>query len=468
VALQLYNTLNRQLEDFEPLQKDKVGLYCCGPTVYNFAHIGNLRSYFFEDILRRILERRGFQVNHVMNVTDVGHLTDDGDDGEDKMIKSAREKGMDVWQIAQHFTEAFFQDTKALNILTPQVVCKATEHIGDMQNLIKSLETKGLTYESEGNVYFDTDKFPSYGKMALLDRQEQLSGARVSVDQAKKHPRDFVLWFTKSKFEDQAMQWESPWGKGYPGWHLECSAMSMKYLGEQFDIHCGGVDHIPVHHTNEIAQSEGASGKPWVKYWLHGEFLLDQSGKMAKSKGEFLTLQRLVDKGYSPMDYRYFLLGAHYRSQLVFSWESMDSAKRARNNLYKKVLEFKAQTVGPLALGEIGNSILSEFDAALDQDMNMPRALSCVWKTVKSKDLLPQEKLAVLYNMDDVLGLGMETWEEEKTQEELAPEAMALIAEREEARKNKDFQRSDEIRDQLLAQGIQITDTPQGTAWKKL
>ncbi len=457
------------MEDFKPINKDEVGLYCCGPTVYNFAHIGNLRTYFFEDILRRVLERNGYTVKHVMNVTDVGHLSDDGDDGEDKMIKSAREKGWNVWQIAEHFTNAFFSDIDSLHIKTPQVVCKATDHIKDMQNLISQLEEKGLTYVSEGNVYYDTEGFTSYGEMALLDRQELMSGARVDIDTAKKNPRDFVLWFTKSKFEDQAMQWESPWGKGYPGWHLECSAMSTKYLGEQFDIHCGGVDHIPVHHTNEIAQTEGATGKSWVNYWLHGEFLLDQTGKMSKSKGDFLTLQKLKDMGYEAMDYRYFLLGAHYRSQLIFTYESLDSAKKARKNLEKKVLEFKSKVTGSIILDETGKLIIEEFNAALDQDMNMPRALSVVWKTVKAKNMLPEQKLAVLYDMDGILGLGLEALENvEVVEEPLDDKLLQLIREREDARKNKDFLKSDQLRDELLKQGIQIIDTPQGAQWKKV
>jgi cysteinyl-tRNA synthetase len=312
--MQLYNTMTRSVEDFKPLEDKKVKLYACGPTVYNYAHIGNLRTYVFEDILRRSLEYFGYSVIHVMNVTDVGHLVGDNDDGEDKMVKSSRETGKSVYEIADFYTRAFFQDTGKLNIKQPSIACRATEHIQEMIALVQRLERKGHTYFSGGNVYFSIDTFPEYGSLARLELDALLSGTRIAVDQNKRNPKDFVLWFTKSKFENQAMTWDSPWGRGYPGWHLECSAMSMKYLGEQFDIHCGGTDHIPVHHTNEIAQSEAATGKsPWVRYWLHGEFLLDDTGKMSKSKGEFLTLPYLEKQGYSPLDYRYFCLGAHYR-----------------------------------------------------------------------------------------------------------------------------------------------------------
>ena len=346
MELKLWNTMGRELQVFTPIQDGKVGMYCCGLTVYNYAHIGNLRSYLFEDFARRTLEYFGSTVRHVMNVTDVGHLTGDTDEGEDKMLKGAREKGMTVWEIAEFYTKAFFRDFELLRCSMPTVICRATEHIQDMIDLISRIEAKGFTYVSGGNVYFDISKFPDYGKLALLDQQQLRAGARITVDEGKKNPADFVLWFTKSKFEHQAMLWDSPWGRGYPGWHIECSAMSMKYLGEHFDIHCGGADHIPVHHTNEIAQSEAATGSRWVNYWLHGEWLLLEKEKMAKSSGNFITLATLTEKGYDPLDYRYFCLGAHYRTQLAFSWESLDAARTGRQGVVDKIVQLKAQAPG--------------------------------------------------------------------------------------------------------------------------
>jgi cysteinyl-tRNA synthetase len=333
--LKLFNTMGRKVVPFEPLESGKVRLYCCGPTVYNYAHIGNLRAYCFEDVLRRTLEYLGFSVNHVMNITDVGHLTGDGDAGEDRMTKSARETGKTPWEIAEFYTEAFFADMARLNIMTPGTVCKATGHIPEMIALIQRIEANGFTYVAGGNLYFDISKFPNYGKLALLSLDDLQAGSRIEVDKNKKNPHDFVLWFTKSKFEHQAMLWDSPWGRGYPGWHIECSAMSMKYLGESIDIHCGGIDHISVHHTNEIAQSEAATGKPWVNFWLHNEFLVLEREKMSKSLGNFITLATLAEKGFAPLDYRYFCLGAHYRSQLKFSDDGLVSAKMA-GPLYAK------------------------------------------------------------------------------------------------------------------------------------
>ncbi|MFP4484790.1 MAG: cysteine--tRNA ligase, partial [Spirochaetaceae bacterium] len=343
MALRLFNTLGRTVQTFIPIEEGKVGVYACGPTVYNFAHIGNLRAYVFEDELRRTLEYLGYEVEHVMNVTDVGHLTDDADEGEDKIIRSAREQGKSVWEIADFFTEAFFNDVDRLNIRRPTVVCRATAHIQQMIDLIKRIEDAGYTYHAGGNVYFDTAKFPNYGELALLERQQDQE-SRVEADPNKKHPRDFVLWFTRSKFERQAMVWDSPWGRGYPGWHIECSAMSMHYLGEHFDIHCGGVDHIPVHHTNEIAQSEAATGRKWVNYWLHNEFLVMDTGKMSKSKGNFVTLSTLEEEGYEPLDYRYFLLGGHYQTQLMFTVDAMNGARNARRRLTERITALKEAT----------------------------------------------------------------------------------------------------------------------------
>lgn len=450
---------------FIPFTKGKVGMYTCGPTVYNFAHIGNLRTYLFEDFLRRTLEYAGLEVTHVMNVTDVGHLTDDGDTGEDKIIKSSRETGRSVWDIAHMYTEAFFRDIDQLNIKRPTIVCKATEHIPEMIDLVKRLEDRGYTYESGGNIYFSIDKFPDYGKLAQLDLKDLKAGARIEVDPHKRNPHDFVLWFTRSKFEHQAMLWDSPWGKGYPGWHLECSAMSMKYLGEQFDIHCGGIDHIPVHHTNEIAQSEAATGKsPWVRYWLHGEFLVIDREKMSKSKGGFLTLERLIQEGFDPLDYRYFCLGGHYRSQLQFSFEALQAAQSARRSLRDRISQWnRADSRGKTSLSPKANQYLSQFKQHLANDLNTPQGLADLWAVVKDPDLREGEKFALVEEMDQVLGLRLTEGVEEK----LDPELEALIRERELARKNRDFARSDEIRSLLKSKGILLEDTPQGTRWKR-
>jgi cysteinyl-tRNA synthetase len=482
MGLKLFNTLGRRLEEFVPIQEGHVGLYCCGPTVYNYAHIGNLRTYVFEDILRRVLERNGYRVKHVMNITDVGHLTDDADEGEDKMLVGARERGMTVWEIAEHFTEAFFKDIEKLDIVPPTVRCRATQHIPEMQELVRRLEDRGLTYQAGGNVYFSIDEFPRYGELALLDRQELKAGARIEVDSAKRNPHDFVLWFTQSKFEHQAMQWDSPWGRGYPGWHLECSAMSMKYLGEQFDIHTGGVDHINVHHTNEIAQSEGATGKKWVNYWLHGEFLIMPSGRMGKSEGNMVTLSTLEEHGYHPLDYRYFLFGAHYRTQLTFSWEALDAAKAARASLIDQLRDLADASPGGMdaaadvpvrrrsgsaaasALGPVAAEAADQIDDALNDDLNAPKALGILRALLKREDVPAVERLAVALDADQVLGLRMR--ESVETRSELAPELAAMIAQREEARAARDFATADALRDTLREAGVIIEDTPAGTKWK--
>ncbi|MCK4888867.1 MAG: cysteine--tRNA ligase, partial [Candidatus Aminicenantes bacterium] len=334
MKLRFYNTLTQKKEDFETMVEGKAGMYSCGPTVYNFAHIGNLRTYIFNDLLRRVILLNGIQLDHVMNVTDVGHLTSDADEGEDKMLEGAKRENKSVWEIAKFYEESFFNDISLLNIQKPEIVCRATDHIEEMINMEKRIEENGFAYFTGGNLYFDTSKLDDYGKLARLRVEDLQYGARTEIDENKKNNSDFVLWFTKSKFGDQDMKWDSPWGTGYPGWHIECCAMSSKYLGEQFDIHTGGIDHIPVHHTNEIAQAEAAFGKkPWVKYWLHGEFLVMDKGKMSKSSGEFLTLQFLVEKGYDPMAFRFLCLGAHYRKQLMFSWEAMEGASQGYRNL---------------------------------------------------------------------------------------------------------------------------------------
>lgn len=472
MGLKLFNTMGRCVQDFVPIEEGKAGFYCCGPTVYNFAHIGNLKTYIFEDFLKRTLMYLGYKVKHVMNITDVGHLTDDADEGEDKMAKSAREKGQSVYEIAEFYTKAFFSDIDRLNIIHPTISCKATEHIKEMIELVKILEEKGFTYEAGGNIYFSIDKFPEYGKMALLDRQNLQAGARIEVDGNKRNPYDFVLWFTKSKFENHAMIWDSPWGKGYPGWHLECSAMSMKYLGKHFDIHCGGIDHINIHHTNEIAQSEAATGEKWVNYWLHGEFLVMNKAKMSKSAGNFLTIDSLAEKGYDALDYRYFCLGGHYRSQLQFSFESLDAAKKARRNLNTKVAELKAaaKPADKGALSEEALAYIRTFTEDISDDLNSPRALARVWTLLKDGKLSDSEKLYLLLDFDKVLGLRLKDAQlppQESCEEEISDEIKDLIRQRNEARKAKDFAAADFCRDKIRELGYEIKDTPQGTICKK-
>lgn len=492
MSLRLYNTMGRKMEDFVPITPGKAGFYGCGPTVYNYAHIGNLRAYVFLDILDKTLSFLGYDVTHVMNITDIGHLSGDADEGEDKMVKTAKERGQSVLEIAQFYTDAFFEDFKKLHIRRPDVVCKATEHVQDMIDLIKRLEEKGHTYIAGGNLYFDVSTFPDYGKLACLNLDDLKAGARVEVDQNKKNPFDFVLWFTNSKFENQALVWDSPWGVGYPGWHIECSAMSMKYLGEQIDIHTGGIDHIPIHHTNEIAQSEGATGKKWVNYWLHNEFLViakekgqDAEDKMSKSSGNFLTLQSLIDKGYEPLDYRFFLLGAHYRSQVAFSWPAMDSAKSARKALNQRIAKVVEQNKGDtsmevaIVLSQAAQAHLDKFTAALENDLATPQALSALQGAVKDNTIKPKEILYLVKKMDEVLSLALleqaEALYKEKTEvkethlsDREAEEIRQLLEERTAAKQAKNYARADEIRAELTNRGIQIIDTPQGPQWKRI
>lgn len=471
MEIHLYNSMSRKTETFTPIRNKEVGMYACGPTVYNYAHIGNLRTYVFEDLLKRLFLTCGYEVRHVMNITDVGHLTGDADDGEDKMLKSSREKKQSVWEIADFYTKAFFNDTDRLHILRPTVSCKATDHIGDMIALIRTLEEKGFTYEAGGNIYFSIDRFPGYGQLARLDAQDLQAGARIAVDENKRNPHDFVLWFTRSKYENHAMLWDSPWGKGYPGWHIECSAMSMKYLGPHFDIHCGGIDHIPVHHTNEIAQSEAATGRKWVNYWVHGEFLILDKGKMSKSSGSFLTLQKLVDEGFDPLDYRYFCLGAHYRSQLKFSFEGLKAASQARRKLFAKVRALKEACGGSFTGDGSGKPYFDRFLADAADDLNLPKALASVWALLKDDSVSAAGKLEALYRMDAVLGFdlrNLKTQAAPAVDEEETARIEALLTERRAAKAARDFARADEIRNRLMTEGIRIKDTPETTLWEKI
>ena len=512
MPLRLYNTMGRTMQEFVPITPGYVGFYGCGPTVYNYAHIGNLRAYVFLDTLDRTLTYLGYDKKHVMNITDIGHLTGDADDGEDKMLRTAQERHQSVLDVAQFYTDAFFADMDALNIRRPDVVCKATDHIQEMIELIKRIEANGHTYMAGGNLYYDVTTYEHYGDLAQLNLDELKAGAGkravVVVDENKRNPHDFVLWFTKSKFENQALTWDSPWGRGYPGWHIECSAMSMKYLGEHFDIHTGGIDHVPIHHTNEIAQSEGATGKKWVNYWLHNEFLILEGGKMSKSKGHFVTLQTslppekgfsLKDKGFEPLDYRFFLLGGHYRKQLVFSLDALTGAKNGRAALIQKIVKLaskenitlttgkewaKGEADNRTGLSESANKHLDAFKAALENDLMTPVALSCISKVIKDSSLSAKEALELIDRMDSVIGLKLieSSAEEQKKAIELEakqnvafdhsgdPEAVeidALVAERVSAKKNKDFARADQIRDELTRRGIVVTDTPKGPVWTR-
>ncbi len=462
MSLSLYNTLTRKKEPFVPLQKTQVSLYTCGPTVYHYVHIGNLRSYIFEDILKRVLWFNDFKIKHVMNITDVGHLTSDADEGEDKMLKGARREKKTVWEIAEFYTQAFRKDLNKLHIPYPDIWCKATDHIKEQLEMIETLEKKGFTYFKGGNVYFDTSQLSDYGKLARLDLAAERK-ARVDKDSNKKNPHDFVLWFTKSKFQEQEMKWESKWGAGYPGWHIECSAMASKYLGPQFDIHCGGIDHIPVHHTNEIAQSEAAFGKkPWVKYWLHNEFLvLDKGEKMAKSGDNFWTLSKVEEAGFDPLDYRYLCLGTHYRKPLLFSVEALEGARNARKKLFEHVKEVKKsnhETDNPKQ-----KKYLQEFTKDINDDLSTPKALATMWDMLKEEKLSNHDKYFLLLEFDKIFGFNLGGIKKET----IPADIIKLAEEREKARKAHDWKKADEQREKIKKKGYDIGDLKEGYEIKK-
>ena len=428
-------------------------MYACGPTVYNYAHIGNLRAYIFEDLLKRTLLYNNYKVNHIMNITDVGHLTDDGDEGEDKVAKSAELMGKTAKEIAKFYTAAFQKDLKNLNILPPNKFPKATDNIKEQIALIKKLETKGFTYKTSDGVYFDTSKLKDYGKLAQLAKQELKAGARVEMGQ-KKNITDFALWKFSPKDKKRQMEWKSPWGLGFPGWHIECSAMSVKYLGQPFDIHCGGIDHISVHHTNEIAQSEAASGKPLANFWLHGEFVLMGEDKMAKSAGNFITLNTLKEHRISPLAYRYLLLQTHYRKQLSFSWDALQAAQNGLNHLYNIVKSWDKAGVGCAEYEQ-------KFLDAINNDLDLPGAMAIMWDLIKNPMYPGSSKRRTLLKFDKVLGLGLSKIKRGKIS--VPAEIQTLIAERDGARFSKNWHKSDELRKKIEAAGYTVEDTPEGT-----
>ena len=469
--LRFYNTLNRKVETFVPNEEGKVAMYTCGPTVYHFAHIGNLRSYIEEDVLEKALRYVGYDVKRVMNITDVGHLSSDADTGEDKMLKGAKREHKTVMEIAGFYTDAFFNDCAKLNIKRPDVVEPATNCIQEFIHMVEALLEKGYAYLAGGNVYFDTSKLEDYYVFSSQSEKELLVGVRddVEEDANKKNRNDFVLWFTKSKFEDQALKWESPWGVGYPGWHIECSCISMKHLGEYMDIHCGGVDNIFPHHTNEIAQSEAYLGHKWCNYWFHVHHLTDKTGKMSKSKGEFLTLSLLESKGYDPRVYRFFCLQSHYRKPLEFSFEALDNAGAAFEKLTKRIGSLSKD--GGAVEPEKFDAWKARFQAVLCDDLNSSMALTVLYDMLK-EDMSDATKYALAEDFDRVLSLDLTTAYAQRqagdgVDAELEAYVLERIEERKAAKKARDFARADEIRAQLLEKGIVLEDTREGVKWKK-
>ena len=462
--MRVYNTLTKKIEDFIPFEEGVVRMYTCGPTVYNFAHIGNLRTYIFEDVLEKSLMYVGYNVLRVMNITDVGHLTSDGDTGEDKMAKGAKREGKTVKETAQFYTEAFFKDCSELNIDKPAVIAPASEHINQYIKMIKKLLDDGYAYESNGNIYFDISKARDYYRLSGKNPDDLRVGVRDSVeeDAAKRNPADFALWFTISKFQNQEMKWDSPWGVGYPGWHIECSGISAEYLGEYLDIHCGGVDNIFPHHTNEIAQSEAYFGHKWCNYWMHGEHLNDASGKMSKSKGEFLTVDLLKEKGYDPLSYRYFCLNSHYRKPLVFTWEALDGAE----NAYKKLKNRIKQLDRTPDLNENKTDAYQvKFKSAISNDLNTSSMMTILYDVLKDDDLSDFSKLYLIDDFDKVLSLNL-IEDEPEVEEDKEQEILKKIEERSQAKKEKNFALADQIRDELLEQGIKLIDTREGTTYE--
>lgn len=459
--MKLYNTLTRKIEDFIPWEEGKVKMYTCGPTVYSYAHIGNLRTYIMEDVLEKTLRLIGYDVTRVMNITDVGHLTSDADTGDDKMVKSAKKEHKTVLDIARFYTDAFFKDTEKLNIKKPDIVSPATDNIDEYIKIITKLLDTGYAYKSGGNIYFDTSKLDDYYKLTNHVGEELISGVRDTVeeDTNKKNKTDFVLWFTKSKFDDQELKWDSPFGKGYPGWHIECSGISLKYLGEYLDIHCGGVDNIFPHHTNEIAQSESYLGHVWCKYWVHGEHLNDATGKMSKSKGKVLTVSLLEEEGFDPLSYRFMVLLSHYRKQLTFSFDSLSGAENAYKKLKSKIANLKED-------GDVNESeketYVTKFKECLEDDLNTANAITLLYDLLK-EEVNDKTKLSVINEMDKVLSLDLLKKEEKKIDEAYIKE---MIEKRNVAKKDKDYALADSIRNELERKGIILKDTREGTIYE--
>ncbi len=453
-SLVLYDNYTRTMREFAPLSgSSSVGLYTCGPTVYDYQHIGNFRTFLFEDILKRVLRWNGYDVRHVMNITDVGHLTSDADSGEDKMEKGARRTGKSAWDIAKLYTDDFVEQLARLHIEDATVLCRATDHIAEQIAFIQDIERKGYTYVTSDGVYFDTSKQDNYGYLARLDIHGLEAGRRVELGE-KRLPTDFALWKFSKPEDKRQMEWDSPWGRGFPGWHIECSAMAQKYLGDYFDIHCGGEDHIPVHHTNEIAQTEARVGTRLANFWMHGYFLLLNDAKMAKSAGEFLRVQTLVARGYDPLVYRYLCLTAHYRTQMSFSWEAMDAAATALDRMRNGFFALPAQ-----ASAEADAGYLERFTDEINDDLNVPRALAVAWEVLRG-DLAPAVKRATLLRFDDVLGLGLAQWQ--PTEVEVPGDVRALADARAEARKSKQWVEADRLRGELAALGWEMEDLPAG------
>jgi len=455
--LTLYDNYTRSLRPFAPLEAGTVRLYTCGPTVYDYQHIGNFRTFLFEDVLRRVLEWNGYRVVHVMNITDVGHLVSDADEGEDKMEKGSRRTGRSAWEIAKLYTDAFLDDMRALDIEPPTCLPRATDHIREQIEFIVDLERKGYTYRTSDGVYFDTSKQPDYGHLARLDKAGLEAGRRVDPGE-KRHPTDFALWKFSPPGEKRQMEWDSPWGRGFPGWHIECSAMAQKYLGDYFDIHCGGEDHIPVHHTNEIAQTEARVGTRLANFWMHGYFLLEGEAKMAKSAGEFLRLKSLTDRGYDPLAYRYLCLTAHYRSQLNFTWEALDGAATALERMRRG---FCALPGG----GAPDAGYLERFTAEVNDDLNLPRALALAWEVLRGDVVDRPSGRATLAAFDRVFGLRLAEWQPRR---EAVPETIqALAAARQAARAARNWAEADRLRAELNAAGWEVEDRPDGYSLKR-
>ncbi len=459
--MKLFNTLTRKKEDFSTIDGKCVRMYSCGPTVYNYAHIGNMRTYIFMDLLRRALLFENFKLKGVMNITDVGHLLSDADDGEDKMVKAAKEQQKSPYEIAEYYTKVFMEDIESLNISKPELIVKATDHIQDMIDYVVELENKGYAYETSDGIYFDIGKFPEYGKLSGISLEDQQAGSRVDVNEEKRHPADFALW--KKAEKNHIMQWPSPWGMGYPGWHIECSAMSRKYLGDYFDIHTGGVDHIPIHHENEIAQNEAMTGKKCTNFWIHGEFMLFDNGKMSKSLGNTYRIGQLKEMGYSPMDFRYFCLNAHYRKKLNFTFDGLDSAKTARLRLKALIAQHKAGGAS-IAL-ETLEKYRKEFYEAVDDDLNIPLALGILWTMLKETEPSRQVYDLALV-MDRVLGLSLDK-EEEQVIDDIPIEVKELAEKRYQAKLAKDYTLADTLRKELTEKGYSVMDTKDGYTVKK-